>query len=282
MDMRTMVFDLPTHLIKRILGLLCACATLVSAQDRNEPTNAAEAAARKAKAAATLDAKYQAWVKTLSPQRQAWERLLQSELGGFYLPIHKRQKVAGQANAWDFVADDPELPRVLLIGDSVSRAYTQTVRKKLAGKANVHRAPANCGPTATGLKKLDIWLGDGNWDIIHFNFGIHDRNTRIADYADRLEQLIVRMKNTGAKLIFANTTPIPDVPNKRFTAAAIVERNAAAAKVMAKHGIAINDLYTAIAPRLAELQRPDDCHFTGPGNTYLGETVAAFLEPHLK
>ncbi len=263
----------------RILGLSLALATIALAQDKNEPTEAAKA---KARAAAQLDAKYQAWVATLSPERQAWERVLQSELGGFYLPIHKRQKVAGQANAWDFVEDDPKLPRVLLIGDSVSRAYTQTVRQALAGKANVHCAPANCGPTATGLKKIDIWLGDGKWDLIHFNFGIHDRNTPVADYAARLEQLIERMKRTGATLVWANTTPLPDVPKKRFTADSIIERNAAAAEVMAGHKIDINDLFTAITPRLDELQRPDDCHFTGPGNAFLGETVAAFLSSRLR
>jgi hypothetical protein len=63
--------------------------------------------------------------------------------------------------------------------------------------------------------------------------------------------------------------------------ASIVERNAAAAKVMAEHDIAINDLYAAITPRLAELQRPDDCHFTGPGNNIPGEAVAAFLESRI-
>ena len=58
--------------------------------------------------------------------------------------------------------DEPGLPRVLLIGDSVCRGYTLAVRKALAGKANVHRAPENCGPTANGIKKLDIWLGTEN------------------------------------------------------------------------------------------------------------------------
>jgi hypothetical protein len=210
-----------------VFGLLAVFATAAGAQNQTEPTNAAEAAARKAQAEAELDARYQAWVATLSPARQAWERVLQAELGGFYLPIHKRQKVAGQSNAWDYVEDDPTSPRVLLIGDSVSRAYTETVRRELAGKANVHRAPANCGPTATGLKKIDVWLGEGKWDIIHFNFGIHDRNTPIADYTARLDQLIARMKKTGATLIWANTTPLPDVPG-RYTAASIIERNAAA------------------------------------------------------
>ena len=214
------------------------------------------------------------------PPRQAWERVLQSELGSFYLPIHKRQKVAGQSNAWDFVEDDPKLPRVLLIGDSVSRAYTQIVRKELSGKANVHRAPANCGPTKTGLKKIDIWLGDGKWDIIHFNFGIHDRNTPIEEYTDRLEQILARMKKTGATLIWANTTPLPDVPGK-WSSESVVERNAAAAKLMTKHSIVIDDLFGAISPQLGEMQNPGDCHFNGEGNAFLGKTVAKFLESQL-
>jgi hypothetical protein len=267
-------------LLPSVPFLIIAVASLSLGQDKREPTNADEAASQKAKAEAELDSKYQVWVKTLIPEHQAWERVLQSELGGFYLPIHKRQKVVGSSNAWDFVKNDPALPRVLLIGDSVSRAYTQTVRKELAGKANVHRAPANCGPTATGLKKIEIWLGDGKWNIIHFNFGIHDRNTPTNQYTDRLEQLITRMKKTGATLIWANTTPLPDVPG-RYSAASIVDRNAAAAKVMARHDVAINDLFGAMTPRLAELQNPNDCHFNGAGNTFLGETVARFLEPRL-
>lgn len=41
------------------------------------------------------------------------------------------------------VADDPDLPRVLLIGDSISIGYTKPTRQLLAGKANVHRVPSN-------------------------------------------------------------------------------------------------------------------------------------------
>lgn len=248
---------------------------------RTEPTNVKEADAIRAREEAELDEKYQAWVATLTPAQQAWEKTLQTELGNFYLPIHKREKVAGKSNAWDFVDDDPTLPRVLLIGDSVSRAYTQTVRKELAGFANVHRAPANCGPTSTGLKKMDVWLGDGKWDVIHFNFGIHDRATPLADYATRLEQLVERMEKTGAKLIWASTTPIPDVANK-YSAESIVERNAAAAEMMKKHQVAIDDLFTAITPRLAELQNPNDVHFNGPGNEFLGRQVAAYIRSMLK
>src|SRR5690349_3471397 len=72
------------------------------------------------------------------------------------------------------VKDDPALPRVLLIGDSISIGYTVPVRDALKGKANVHRPATNCGPTERGLANLEKWLGDGKWDVIHFNFGLHD------------------------------------------------------------------------------------------------------------
>jgi len=264
-----------------LLAALLFAPLYAAEPPKGEPTHAAEAAAQKAKADALIDDRYQAIVAKLPPDQQAWERVLQDQLGGFYLPLHKRGKVAGQSSAWDFVQDDPELPRVLLIGDSVSRGYTQATRNALAGKANVHRAPANCGPTASGLKNMEVWLGDGKWEVIHFNFGIHDRNTPIADYTQRLEQLIERMKKTGAKLVWASTTPIPDDPAKKQSAASIVERNEAAAELMKKHGVPMDDLFTAITPHLSEMQNPNDVHFNAGGYDFLGGTVAEAIEASL-
>jgi hypothetical protein len=264
--------------MKPLLALLCLTIVLVAAEPpKGEPTNAkeaaAQAAAKKAAQDKVVDEKYQAWVATLSPEEQAWEKVLQSQLGNFYLPLHKRDKVAARSNAWDFVKDDPKLPRILLIGDSVSRGYTQPTRKALAGKANVHRAPANCGPTASGIKNLDAWLGEGKWDVIHFNFGIHDRATPAADYVKRLEEIVVRLEKTGAKLIWASTTPIPDNPAQKQTAQSVVEKNALAAEVMKKHGIPTDDLFAAMTPRLKEFQPPLDVHYTGAGYDFLGATV---------
>jgi lysophospholipase L1-like esterase len=266
----------------KTLILLIFITTLLAAQTpKGEPTNATEAAARKAKADAIINERYQALVAKLPPDQQAWEKVLQDQLGGFYLPLHKSAKLAGQSTAWDFVQDDPKLPRVLLIGDSVSRGYTQSVRKSLEGKANVHRAPANCGPTASGIKNIEVWLGDGHWDVIHFNFGIHDRATPLADYQQRLTQLVDRMKKTGAKLLWASTTPIPDDLPKKQTAASIIERNAAALEVMKQHGVALDDLFTAITPHLATMQNPNDVHFNAKGYDFLGETVAKAIQNQL-
>lgn len=269
--------------MKRLPVLLCwifASLPAVSAPN-TEPTNAAEAAAKKAAAEAVVAGKYDAWVATLSPERQAWEKVLQENLGSFYLPIHQKEKIEGKSNAWDFVEDDPALPRVLIIGDSVSRAYTLAVRKALAGKANVHRAPANCGPTKTGVEKLDVWLGDGKWDLIHFNFGIHDRATPIDEYRTRLEQIVDRLAGTGAKLVWATTTPIPDVPEKKYTAASIEERNAVASEVMKAKGVTINDLGGAIAPHVDKYRLPEDVHFNPAGYDFLAAKVVDAIEANL-
>ena len=255
--------------------LLTLPVALHAQQPKGEPTNAKEAAEKKAAADKANDERYQKWKATRPAEEQAWLKVLEECLGGFYLPLYKMEKARGSVSAWDYVEDDPKLPRVLLIGDSVSRGYTLPTRKALAGKVNVHRAPENCGPTANGLKKLDIWLGDGKWDLIHFNFGIHDRGTKTADYEQRLEQIIARLQKTGAMLMWASTTPVPgDGKDGPAAPAAIVTRNEAAARVMKKYNIAVDDLYAHMQPHLAEYQNPKDVHFNGPGYDFLGQKVA--------
>ena len=266
-------FTLAALLLAPLVALPAA-----DAKPKAEPTNAKEAADKKSAAAAAIDEKYAALVAKLSPEEQAWERTLQENLGGFYLPLYKAGRIKGSEQAWDYVKDVQGLPRVLLIGDSVSRGYTLAARKALAGKANVHRAPENCGPSANGLKKLDIWLAGEKWDVIHFNFGIHDRATPPADYRQRLETLVTRMKATGAKVVWASTTPVPpDTKDGPKAAEAIVEKNRIAAEVMEKNGVAIDDLYTFITPHLTKVQNPKDVHFNNDGYDLLGKQVAAVI-----
>ncbi|MFC1760795.1 SGNH/GDSL hydrolase family protein [Planctomycetota bacterium] len=287
LDSNAATFDVPCdssiQMLPLVRMILCLCFInvlfLVPSVSADEPTNATEAAQKKAKESERIERLYQAKKAALSPERLAWEILLEENLGNeYYLPIHKRDFVNGVSTGWDFVVDDPNLPRVLLLGDSISRGYTLPVRTVLAGKANVHRAPENCGPTANGLKKLDVWLGPGKWDLIHFNFGIHDRRTPLADYTDRLTQIVTRLQATGATLIWATTTPVPDDPAKERTAASIVERNIVATALMEKYGIAIDDLYTAIKPHLITMQKPKDVHFKSVGNDFLGQRVAESIQ----
>ncbi len=89
------------------------------------------------------------------------------------MPTTNKRKQSPRAPEFATITDDPKLPRVLLMGDSVSIAYALEVRKLLSGRANVHRVPANCGSTKTALGSYGLvrWLPDAKekWDVIHFN-----------------------------------------------------------------------------------------------------------------
>jgi lysophospholipase L1-like esterase len=159
-----------------------------------------------------------------------------------------------QSRAFAPVVDQPGLPRVLLIGDSISIGYTVTVQKALAGQANVHRIPENGADTANGLKKIESWLGGSHWDVIHFNWGLHDlkitppgeRQVSIEAYEKNLAALVERLKTTGAQLIWATTTPVPEGKQSPVRESSDVPKyNAVARRLMESHDIVTDDLYAA-------------------------------------
>jgi len=188
------------------------------------------------------------------------------------------------------ITDVAGLPRVLLIGDSISIGYTLAVRELLTGKANIHRPPVNCGPTIRGVEQIDDWLGDGRWDVIHFTFGLHDlkimddgkHQVALDQYEKNLRQLVERMKKTKAKLIWCSTTPVPESSSPPRHNADVLAYNAAANKVMDEQEIAIDDLYAFALPQLAKIQLPNNVHFSPEGSKVLARQVAESIEKALK
>ena len=114
----------------------------------------------------------------------------------------------------DAVGDDPKLPRLLFVGDSISGNYGRGLRAALKGKVNAHHPPTNCGPSAKGAANIVNWMGaykvkGRGWDVISFNFGHWDAGNSREDYQANLEFVISKMKPTGAKLIWVTTCPVP-------------------------------------------------------------------------
>jgi len=205
-------------------------------------------------------------------------------------------KAPGYAEAVAPVDDDPDLSRVLIIGDSISIGYTLTVRQQLAGIANVHRPADNARMTSYGLENLSKWItvnGSQRWDVIYFNFGLHDMvyvdengigttpelgtfRTPPDQYQQNLLQIATLLQSTGATVIFGNTTPIPDgAPNRPPETVDIFNR--AAAEVMAQLGIPILDLNGFVAGHAMPLHITSDIHFTEYGYMELGKEVARHL-----
>ncbi len=189
------------------------------------------------------------------------------------------------------ITDVAGLPRVLIIGDSISIGYTIPTRKLLEGKANVHRIPTNGGPTLRGVQSVAKWIGDGTWDVIHLNFGLHDlkympdgkRQVEPEAYEKNLREIVTKLKATGATVIWATTTPVPEGklnPERRFGDVKVY--NDIAAKVMKEMDVQTDDLNAAITPELAKLQNPQDVHFKTAGSEFLASKVAAEIEAALK
>jgi acyl-CoA thioesterase-1 len=201
---------------------------------------------------------------------------------------------AGEDNRIVPLADPPAevagLPRVLLIGDSISIGYTPAVRELLRGKANVYRIATNGGPTINGLANLDSWLGRRKWDVLHANWGLHDlkigrageRQVSLEQYERNLRILAPRLKSGAAHVIFANTTPVPEgkLSPARLNSD-VIAYNEAAARVMRENGIEVNDLYSLVLPRLKDLQLPENVHFTPAGYRVLADQVAARISAAL-
>ncbi len=185
-------------------------------------------------------------------------------------------------------ASDP-LPRVLILGDSVYQKPASGAASILEGRVEVVWRAINPGEvrnTTMALASLDRLLGDGKWDLIHFNFGLGDlvhrapgmRKFRVLprhvggvlttspkDYEQNLDRLVRRLQATGAKLLWANTTPIRHTTSNVFENGSELENNAIAAKVMRAHGVPINDMHT-YARNLIDMTRPashgaDPFHF---------------------
>ena len=215
---------------------------------------------------------------------------------GDALGNHMTRLIADQSN-----------PRVLILGDSISMGYTPHVRSMLPRvflwrPVKTARQGENCQGTNHGVRRIDDWLaaGGGKWDVIHFNFGLHDfkhvhpetkRNSNNPDhppqaspevYAKQLEEITLKLKATGAKLIFATTTPVPAGGVKPFRALdAPSKYNAIATEIMKRHGIEVNDLFAEVLGREDELMRPVDVHFNSEGSKLLAQRVAAAIEASL-
>lgn len=199
-------------------------------------------------------------------------------------------------------------PRVLILGDSISIGYTPTVRKVLGEEAVVIRPmrskgkAENCAGTTRGVEQIDRWIeiDDGGWDVIHFNFGLHDikhehpetgktsnnpahpHQASLPVYVTHLTTIASTIKATGATVIFATTTPVPSGRVSPYRDPAdVCSYNNAAVEVMSALDIRVNDLHAFCLPRLGELQRSANVHFTPEGSRILGQVVAETIQESL-
>ena len=209
-------------------------------------------------------------------------------------------KKAKRVNPMAPIEEVKGLPHVLVIGDSISIGYTLPTRALLKGKVNLHRIRTNGGPTTKGVTEIEKWLGKRIWDMIHFNWGLHDLKymgkdgtnlvpkekggivqVPLSEYEKNLEKLVIRMKKSATQLVWRNTTPIPPGSKARYVGDS-VKYNQAAASVMKKHGTPTLDLFTPSKKNMKDWMKKADVHYHALGSKALAERVAKDILKRLK
>ena len=198
--------------------------------------------------------------------------------------------------------DDPKLPRLLVIGDSISMNYEAAAKAELKGVVNYHRNEGNCFSSNYGMQYADYWLGNHTqkgfqWDVIHFNHGLHDLKqtgpgepyaTSLEAYKNNLSTLIKILKKTEAKLVFCTTTPVHQSNVSKYgrQKGAEIAFNKAAMEVMKEFPeIQINDLCKVVKDSTVfdECRKGWDVHYYKvEEQKILGQAVANAVKKSLE
>lgn len=183
---------------------------------------------------------------------------------------------------WVEDASGTSLPRVLLVGDSITQSYFPKVSGKLKGKCACARITSStCVGDPKYLKELALVIGEYKFSVIHFNNGLHGWDYTESFYASGLAEAFDKLlAHCGAAhVIWGSSTPVwQDVAGKILSdqTERVRQRNKIAAALAAERGIYINDLFTAVADR-PELVSQDGVHFLEAGQSMLGECVTSAI-----
>jgi len=202
------------------------------------------------------------------------------------ITVASEQPIIRETTEWCDVwmprTNEKKLPRVLLIGDSITRGYYPSVEKILQQSACVARI---CTSKSVGdpalLEELRTFISQDCFDVIHFNNGMHGWGYSEEQYASAYPEIIeaIRAAAPNAKLIIASTTPVDEVKIKNTSNARVAARNMIATSVAAKNNIPVDDLF-ALMKDHPELHS-DGIHFNGQGQSMQADQVAKSILPLL-
>ncbi len=188
-------------------------------------------------------------------------------------------------DVWITHANETNLPRVLLIGDSITRAYYPEVEKHLEGKAYVGRLASSAFISDPALnKQIAMVLSQYTFEVIHFNNGMHGWQHSEAEYEKAFPGLLATIRKYApkAKLIWASTTTLkvsPNLPADNQTQATderVAARNDIALKYVQPAGIDVDDLFSLVKGHPE--YHSDNIHFNDQGVALQATQVAEHIE----
>lgn len=178
-----------------------------------------------------------------------------------------------------------DLPRVLLVGDSITHNYQEKVRQLLKGVCYVDYISTSYAIDTKMYNQLVYtFMTDSRYALIHFNHGLHGIHLSKKSYKSRMNKLLSKM-DKDVKLILATSTVVYKEGNKRLDGAwmkRVRERNAAVQEIAEEKGCSVDDLYTVSVSIPKEYRYVDGTHYLQGGYAMLAEAVAECIRKELK
>lgn len=179
-----------------------------------------------------------------------------------------------------------ELPRVALIGDSITEHENEVVKRELAGIAKVDYLVTSYAITSPAyLGMVEKFIEDTDYALICYNYGLHGRNVTPDEYEAAYRTLLEKF-SARAKVVISLTTVVHDkndlsAEDPRWISA-VRERNERATALAKEFGFPIDDSYT-ISVRLGKDGKLEDgVHFNGQGKEALGVNKAQVIRKALQ
>lgn len=175
--------------------------------------------------------------------------------------------------AYSMTDANRNLPRVLLVGDSICNGYQSAVRAKLSGKMTVtYWASSLCVTSPGYLRMLGYYLDESEYAVIHFNNGLHSLTTPDAAYEKGLKAALdfIAEKQPRAKIVWCSSTPLKGGK----LAGKVRALNEIGAREAKRRGLPINDLYALLDPLDRAKNWTDTYHHRGDVYAKEGARVA--------
>ena len=179
---------------------------------------------------------------------------------------------------------DAKLPNVLLLGDSITRAYFPQVTKDLDGTANVYlmSSSISVGDPRLPNQIAEFAKMEGvSFRVVHFNNGMHGWGYTEEQYKAAFPSFLKAVKKLAGSsqaMIWATTTPVradaTEASNPRVDA-----RNDIANSQVKAAGIVIDDQH-ALMLQHQDLHL-DAVHFQPSGAALQGDQAAATIKTAL-
>lgn len=180
---------------------------------------------------------------------------------------------------------------VMLLGDSIRLGYQDIVKRQLGEGYSVWSPDENCRFSSYTFNSLRMYLPEcPSPDVIHWNNGLWDTSviypedgcfTPLEEYIRHMGRILRELRKTGARIIFATTTPVHPLKEEHPTSkqfnSDIDRYNAAMFELLSGTDVIINDLNQLVRADIEANICEDHIHLSDTGYELAGRAVADII-----